>query len=527
MRIHSGSCPRAAPSLSTRIALARAKNGSAGAVQQRSVWTGHIIRSKWLLMTGSLCRSAAVLSMSFFANACIESVELWPRHRDGQSTSPRAHMLDIDIRKRTARRRLQRFGALSPARVTAPTPPTASNPIRKFCVASGLKRNPITAHCNPTSGILGHYEGNAIQRAEALSLSLRIKSLVTVSIPLRGLPRAWLVIGNEDKMTTYITGAISCAMTVSLCAASAMPPLVRMTGELVAAERDGNSAKAEHLATALINRAEKSHSKGDILPWALDTLASLEQNKARYQEARRLYQRSIHLWSLRSEQPSLGLANALNNLASLYSDIGQLRRSELLCRRAVSIHIQLLGPADPSVALGYSNLATILYLEDRFGEAESLAKKALDIWKSTPPPSNRSDVAYNTLARLRLHQHRLEGARASAEAAIRLCEKTAPDDFLHLAEYFQTLGLIRTDATDLSEASNDFKKALVLFRQANAGNSLEYIDTQAEYARVLGRTGHKHQAKRLEHKCKVLRKRIIKTNRLNYSIDISSLQSGR
>jgi tetratricopeptide (TPR) repeat protein len=291
------------------------------------------------------------------------------------------------------------------------------------------------------------------------------------------------------------------AIAMALCTAQAATPLTDIATQLIAAEAAGNSAEAERLATALIHTAEKSDVKGSMLPWALDRLGSLKQDQSRYQEARRLYERSIRLWELRKEQPALGLAHALNNLASLYSDIGQLRNSELLCRRSLSIHIKLQGASDPDVALAYSNLATVLFSDGQFGKAESFANKAVKIWENARPALNRADLAYNTLARLRLHRRRFAEARQYIKTAIRLCKKAEPLDCLHLAEYFQTLGLIDTSSAKFRGASKAFTRAKMLFRRVNAGNSLEYLDTLAEYAAVLRRTGHKREAKQLERDC--------------------------
>jgi tetratricopeptide (TPR) repeat protein len=326
-------------------------------------------------------------------------------------------------------------------------------------------------------------------------------------------------------MTEFAFGAVRCVIVVTLCTIPAMASLTDMVDEIVMARAQGNSAKAEHVALALIRIAGDNDAKGTILPWALDMLASLKQDQAQYEEAQQLYERSIRLWELRSNGPSLQLAHTLNDLASLYSEIGQLHKSELLCRRSLSIRIQLVGVADPDVALGYSNLATVLYLENRFVEAESSAYKALGIWSDVRPQFSRADLAYNTLARLRLREQRFEEARTYAQSAIRLCQKTAPTDSLHLAEYFRTLGLINGDSDTFDDAQEDFKKALELFKEANAENSLEYVDTRAEYAAMLRRSGHKGEAKRLERECEARRKEIIKANQLQYSIDVTSLEN--
>lgn len=128
------------------------------------------------------------------------------------------------------------------------------------------------------------------------------------------------------------------------------------------------------------------------------------------------------------------------------------------------------------------------------------------------------------MARLRLHQHKFAQARAYADTAIRLREKSRPTDFLHLAEYYQTLGLVNTGSKEFGAAATAFTRAITLFEQANVVNSFEYIDARAEYAAVLRHLGKKDEAKRIEHECKNRREKIETANHLQYTVDVTTLK---
>lgn len=193
---------------------------------------------------------------------------------------------------------------------------------------------------------------------------------------------------KQSARTTF------CLAFIALCTTAATVPLSEMVHHVIAARTGGKVVEAEYLASQLIRAAEKNNADDTVLAWALDTLGSLKQDQSSYQDAQGLYERSIRLWRMRSE--SLGLAHALNDLASLYSDIDQFHKSELLCRKSLTIRIRLLGTNDPDVAMGYPNLATVLFLEGCFRKAELFAHKALNLETlRTSAQSCRRSIQYD------------------------------------------------------------------------------------------------------------------------------------
>jgi tetratricopeptide (TPR) repeat protein len=111
----------------------------------------------------------------------------------------------------------------------------------------------------------------------------------------------------------------------------------------------------------------------------LDRKITQLYNEGRYSEAIPLAQRL-----LATEERALGpehpaVANALRNLAILYSEQARFADSEQLYKRALAIQEKALGPNHLDVAITLNNLADLYKNEGRYPEAEGLYKQSLSV----------------------------------------------------------------------------------------------------------------------------------------------------
>src|SRR6516165_4578895 len=74
---------------------------------------------------------------------------------------------------------------------------------------------------------------------------------------------------------------------------------------------------------------------------------------------------------------SPSVASALNNLASLYKEEARYADTEPLYKRALAIRENALGPDHPDVAQSLNNLAELYSAQGRHADAEPLYKRAL------------------------------------------------------------------------------------------------------------------------------------------------------
>ena len=70
-------------------------------------------------------------------------------------------------------------------------------------------------------------------------------------------------------------------------------------------------------------------------------------------------------------------AVSLDNLASLYREMGDYAKAEPLCRQALEIRQKVLGPEHPDTLIGLNNLATALPGERRVCQGRSVIQREL------------------------------------------------------------------------------------------------------------------------------------------------------
>src|SRR5665647_650669 len=133
----------------------------------------------------------------------------------------------------------------------------------------------------------------------------------------------------------------------------------------------------------------------------LNNLTSLYRQMGAYEKALPLYQRALDIYEkiLGPEHPSV--ATTLNNLASLYRQMGAYEKALPLYQRALDIYEKVLGPEHPSVATTLNNLASLYRQMGAYEKALPLYQRALDIREKVLGPEH-PDVAttLNNLASL-------------------------------------------------------------------------------------------------------------------------------
>jgi serine/threonine-protein kinase len=137
--------------------------------------------------------------------------------------------------------------------------------------------------------------------------------------------------------------------------------------EAVAADR-------EALAVAERSFGPEHHTTGYAMIHLADHVNDIEQDPA---AAERLYRRGLELMTRHLGDHHVRLLHGLNSLGNVLSHRGDAEAEPIL-RRALAISQSATGPEHPRVAQQLHKLAAALAKQGRLGEAETLARQALD-----------------------------------------------------------------------------------------------------------------------------------------------------
>jgi CHAT domain-containing protein/tetratricopeptide (TPR) repeat protein len=157
------------------------------------------------------------------------------------------------------------------------------------------------------------------------------------------------------------------------------------------------------------------------------------------------------------------VAGALNNLALLYSDVGNDADAEPMNKRAIAIMERVFGLDSREIAPELNNLAALYQRQERYGDAEPLFKRALAI-REKSLPSGHPDVgqSLNNLATLYEKQDRHADSEPLFRRALAIYEKAAGPEHPAVATLLNNLGQVDKVQGRYDEAEPLIKRSLAI-----------------------------------------------------------------
>lgn len=119
---------------------------------------------------------------------------------------------------------------------------------------------------------------------------------------------------------------------------------------------------------------------------------------ARWQEAEAAYRQSLERWrQTEGAERDPGMAEALNDLATLRYHQRRVDEAERLFRQSLALRERALGSRHPAVAQSLSNLSNVLHLQGRYDETEPLLVRAITIREAGLGPDHPALATVLTL----------------------------------------------------------------------------------------------------------------------------------
>jgi len=191
------------------------------------------------------------------------------------------------------------------------------------------------------------------------------------------------------------------------------------------------------------------------------------KQRARYEEAEPLYQRSLVIREKVLGDRHPDVAVALNNLAQLLADTNRLQEAEPLMRRALEIDEASLGEDHPNVAIRLNNLAQLLADTNRRKEAEPLMRRALEIDEASLGEDHPIvAIRLNNLAQLLNDTNRRKEAEPLMRRALEIDTASLGEDHPIVARDLNNLAQLLNDTNRRKEAEPLMRRALEIFQES-------------------------------------------------------------
>ncbi len=225
-------------------------------------------------------------------------------------------------------------------------------------------------------------------------------------------------------------------------------------------------------ATALYEQIEDTdHLR---IAEAINDLALLYYNQAKYSEAEPLFLRSLDIAVQGVGPEHSRVAETLCNLALLYRERGKYSEAESLFLRALAIRERILGSEHPQTALSLSNLALLYLDQGRFTEAEPLFERALAIREQKLGAEHPHTIStLNHLAVLYRKQGKFTEAEPLFLHALTIRERVLGSEHLSTVQSLSGVALLYREQGRFTEAEPLFERALAIREQKlGAGHPL-------------------------------------------------------
>lgn len=176
----------------------------------------------------------------------------------------------------------------------------------------------------------------------------------------------------------------------------------------------GETKEAEKLFTEALEQGVKQPAE------AAYQLGSLAEQKIEYEKAFEYYNRAVEL---EKNNPKY-----LNKAGIMAIDLGKYGEAEPLLRKALQIREKTLPPEQTDIAESLNNLAGLYVHQGRYAEAEPLYKRALAIGEKNLGQEHPAVATrLNNLAALYFNQGRYADAEPLYKRNISIMEKILPD----------------------------------------------------------------------------------------------------
>ncbi|HND22504.1 MAG TPA: tetratricopeptide repeat protein, partial [Acidobacteriota bacterium] len=223
---------------------------------------------------------------------------------------------------------------------------------------------------------------------------------------------------------------------------------------------------------------------------ALNELAELYRDQGNLPKAESLHQRALAIREKVFGPDHIAVARSLNNLGLLYRDKGDFGKAEQLLLRSQAIREKKLGMNHPSIAVGFNNLALIAEHKGDYAQAESLYQRALEIQEKAVGQQHPDTALFLAhLAKLNRRkgdyakaQHQQQQALAIFERAYQTDHSDIASGLNNLSGIYQIQGQIaqaihcQTQSNDMTE--RDLVRNLI---SGSEQQKLQYLKRTERY----------------------------------------------
>ena len=225
----------------------------------------------------------------------------------------------------------------------------------------------------------------------------------------------------------------------------------------------GDFARAEQAFAAAIREAEQLGAADLRLATSLANLAQLKLRQKNYDEADRLFRRSLQIRESALGPDHASLVQTVNGLAAVCYARGDIDAAEPLFQRALSITERRLGAQHPDIVTSLNSLARIAFKRNDYSAAGPLLERLLVMKESTVGPDHpEAAPILGSLVKVRVAEGALDEAERLARRVVTIREAEQPPSEMTLASSLELLADVLARLGKRDEERNIRQRATTL-----------------------------------------------------------------
>ena len=244
----------------------------------------------------------------------------------------------------------------------------------------------------------------------------------------------------------------------------------------------------------------------------------------RYQDSISLVQRllAIREQTLGPEHPDT--AEALSNLALLYTRVGDYPKAEQLYGRSLAMTEKVLGPEHPDAATSLSNLAALYELTGRYAEAEPLEQRALSIREKKLGPEH-PETAFSLNGLGVLYEDLGEYAKAETfhRRALTIREKALGPEHADTAQSLNNLAVLSDSLGAYEKSEPLYRRALAIYERVQGPEGPITATLLGNLARLYSMTGAHEKAEPLYQRALAINEKTLGPEHIDTAISLNNL----
>jgi CHAT domain-containing protein/tetratricopeptide (TPR) repeat protein len=286
----------------------------------------------------------------------------------------------------------------------------------------------------------------------------------------------------------------------------------------------GQYAKAEPLAKKAIAQHQAINGKDVTYANMVKNQGSLYMDMIQYERAEMLIGEAMVIEKKELGENTDAYSTSLNQLGLVYFYQGRYNESKICTEQSLAIKELILGKQHEHYANGLVNLANVYMEEGLFEKSEPLYRQAQRIYKSSTGANTKNYAnTLHALSKVQSSMGLFAEARTLLLQTLEVQGKTLGTAHPDYANALNSLGMLYSNMSQFEKADSAYAVSLELRKSAGGDESYSYAQSLNNIAELYMFTGRHREALKMYEECLTIALNTVGKNHPDYATYLNNM----